>query len=149
MPKKGWIRMEEHHFYKGDEAIGRDTGHKRAQKIFPDLPSCEFCQSERFIQRHHEDKNTLNNAPGNVWFLCRSDHLRSDHYCNKIIKKKKAKQDMLHRIEETLKKHKIYQEKLIKNKGLDREMASERAFSILILQKKHKDIVKKLLQISK
>ena len=60
-----WILAQK----KGKPASGR----KIAQKRFP-LKQCERCKSTVRLQRHHKDRNSLNNKADNVEVLCQTCH---------------------------------------------------------------------------
>lgn len=72
--KAGIKSGAEHHLWKGDTAIGKHTGHRRAQTLYPAPGACEQC-GDQAGDRHHRDGNPLNNHPDNVAFMCRSCHM--------------------------------------------------------------------------
>ena len=58
-------------------ARGKPTaGRARARLLYPDLGTCEGCGDAPAVERHHRDGDPLNNARGNVAFLCDSCHTR-------------------------------------------------------------------------
>lgn len=56
--------------WAGDSPTSTSTRYTRAQKAIPEVEPCEDCATEQRIHRHHKDKNTLNNDPTNIAFLC-------------------------------------------------------------------------------
>lgn len=62
--------------WKGDNA-SKSAGNLRAWKLFKTEP-CEKCGDPKG-QRHHKDRNTLNNARQNIQFLCATCHTKQ-HY---------------------------------------------------------------------
>jgi DNA-directed RNA polymerase subunit RPC12/RpoP len=69
-------RREKNYAWKGD-AAKVDTGNDRARRWYPNRAACEVCGSS-VTEIHHRDGNPLNNAPGNVAYLCRRDHMIAD-----------------------------------------------------------------------
>ena len=65
-----------HHAWAGDQ-ISEKGGRARALRMYPEISPCIQCGSPR-SERHHEDENTANNAPGNVMPLCRRCHMATD-----------------------------------------------------------------------
>lgn len=63
----------EHHAWKG-KAVSDRIGRKRALRRFR-LGPCERCGARGF-DRHHKDRNPVNNARSNVEILCRRCHAR-------------------------------------------------------------------------
>ncbi len=59
--------------WKGDEASDQ-VGRLRAIRLYPDADQCVRCGSIDRIHRHHVDRNTRNNASGNIEFLCPTCH---------------------------------------------------------------------------
>ncbi len=59
-----------------------NAGRRRAQKLYPQQP-CIRCGSPDGV-RHHMDRNTFNNAPDNIEWLCRHCHTR-EHALRKEI----------------------------------------------------------------
>lgn len=59
--------------WKGDDA-SPSAGRLRAWRMYPQQP-CEACGTEDG-HRHHIDRNTLNNSPENIAFLCSSCHTK-------------------------------------------------------------------------
>jgi hypothetical protein len=55
------------------------TGRQRALLLYPDTKPCEVCgksgRGRGVVDRHHRDSDRMNNAPENIAFLCRKDHL--------------------------------------------------------------------------
>lgn len=66
---------EGNHQWKGDEASAQ-AGRMRAWKMYRDIPPCEDCAATENVQRHHIDRNTLNNERSNIEFLCQSCHTK-------------------------------------------------------------------------
>jgi len=64
-------RGADHWSWKGDE-VGYWGRYRRAQKAVAAEP-CEVC-GEVNADRHHRNRNTLDNRPENIAFLCRSHH---------------------------------------------------------------------------
>lgn len=54
-----------------------NTGRKAAQRIYV-ATECKNCGSTKTLQRHHKDRNPLNNAPENIEILCRTCH-KNEH----------------------------------------------------------------------
>lgn len=50
-----------------------NSGRKQAQRSF-EAKACETCGTQVTLQRHHKDRNTLNNTPGNIQILCQECH---------------------------------------------------------------------------
>lgn len=71
--------------WKGDKAKCRETGHQRAQNLFPKLDTCERCKKVPAIERHHKDGNTLNNAESNIMKVCRRCHMLEDGRLTRLI----------------------------------------------------------------
>lgn len=65
-------RGEDHHAWKGDE-VGEWGARRRAQKELPP-GECEVCGDP--ADRHHVDRDILNNDPSNIRYLCRSHHIQ-------------------------------------------------------------------------
>ena len=65
-----------HHKWKGDSAIGPNTGRSRAQAKYRELGLCELCGERPARDRHHRDGNPLNNERENLELICRSCHNR-------------------------------------------------------------------------
>lgn len=61
---------EKHPSWKGDN-VSHNAGRIRAEKLFSTKP-CVVCGES--AERHHVDKNPLNNAVTNIMFLCRKHH---------------------------------------------------------------------------
>lgn len=59
------------------KVIQEHTGRRRAQRLYKTMLPCERCGGKSY-DRHHIDGNTLNNAPGNIQFLCRKCHMLED-----------------------------------------------------------------------
>ena len=55
----------------------RASGRKQAQRILK-LTKCEICGSTVGLQRHHKDRNPLNNTKENLAVLCQKCH-KEDH----------------------------------------------------------------------
>jgi hypothetical protein len=55
----------------------RKSGRKRAQRTIP-MTECARCRGTTRLQRHHKDRNPLNNARNNVEILCQTCH-KTDH----------------------------------------------------------------------
>lgn len=62
--------------WKGDSAKPQ-SGRARAARIYKDIGSCVNCGNPK-SQRHHIDRNTLNNNPDNIKILCGYCHLLED-----------------------------------------------------------------------
>ena len=60
-----------HHSWTGDD-VGYWGARRRAQNAIPAAP-CEACGTPN-ADRHHKDRNILNNALDNIAFLCRGCH---------------------------------------------------------------------------
>src|SRR3990170_2992951 len=60
--RKRW--GDEHHAWRGDD-VPREEGRRRAERRFT-ADECSRCGSTDFIDRHHVDRNPLNNDPA-VW----------------------------------------------------------------------------------
>ena len=69
--RKRW--GDEHHAWRGDD-VPREEGRRRAERRFT-ADECSRCGSTDFIDRHHVDRNPLNNDPANVAILCRRCHM--------------------------------------------------------------------------
>jgi len=54
-----------------------NSGRKAAQRLFR-ATLCEQCGSQETLQRHHVDRNPLNNLPENIKILCQVCH-KNDH----------------------------------------------------------------------
>lgn len=65
-----------HHSWRGDQ-VGNWGARRRAQKVVPS-GNCEVC-GQPGADRHHIDRNILNNNPTNIAYLCRSHHAQL-HY---------------------------------------------------------------------
>jgi len=101
-PKKGYKQSPEHiekrkrygaehHGWKGDGACVR-AGRTRALRKYPVKP-CDCCgESEKLVERHHRDGNTLNNESDNIIFLCRKCHMAEDGRLEKFIELAKQNQ---------------------------------------------------------
>ena len=61
--------------WKGTAAT-ESAGRRRAQSWFSSKP-CAVCGSGK-SERHHKDRNPLNNLPDNIEFLCRKHHMEAD-----------------------------------------------------------------------
>jgi hypothetical protein len=71
--KGQFVAGESHPNWKGDHFQGKNTGRARAQVRYRDLGTCMRCPRPAVL-RHHQDRNTGNNAEANVEFLCKSCH---------------------------------------------------------------------------
>lgn len=49
-------------------------GHVVANRRYRALGVCVACGAAPAVQRHHRDRDSFNNEPGNLAFLCRSCH---------------------------------------------------------------------------
>jgi len=70
------LRMqgEGNHRWKGDDALP-GAGRLRANRIYTtDGCGCVGCGSTKILERHHLDRNPLNNAPENIKILCAKCH---------------------------------------------------------------------------
>lgn len=54
-----------------------NTGRKAAQRLY-DADRCDRCDSTNGVQRHHIDRDPMNNDPSNVEVLCQACHT-ADH----------------------------------------------------------------------
>jgi hypothetical protein len=72
--------MSDHRVYRPNSTSPK-TGQGRAQRWFPIPPSqvCAECEVAPATERHHWDRNPLNNAPTNVIFVCTPCHHRRFH----------------------------------------------------------------------
>ena len=61
-------------YRKADDDITEHQGRVRARRIMGDRIICTLCESDRFLDVHHKDRNPLNNAKTNLIVLCRSCH---------------------------------------------------------------------------
>lgn len=68
--RKRW--GDDHHAWLGDD-VRRIEGRKRAERRFPAV-ECSVCGGKP-AERHHIDRNPLNNDPGNIAILCRPCHV--------------------------------------------------------------------------
>ena len=59
---------ENNSVWKGDQAK-RNSGRLRAHRLYPELGDCEVC-GEKAAHRHHVNRNTFDNSPENIQFLC-------------------------------------------------------------------------------
>jgi len=85
-------RGPDHHAWKGDKAKTR-SGRSRAERQYVQAQPCEHCgASNKRIDRHHKDGNTLNNDPSNIMFLCRRCHMIEDGRMEKLIELAKQNQ---------------------------------------------------------
>lgn len=78
---------EGHYAWKGDDARP-ETKRERAQRRYS-LSACERCGGSA-IDRHHRDEDTGNNAPSNVWRLCRRCHMVVDGRLERFVAMAKA-----------------------------------------------------------
>lgn len=69
------FKGEDSHNWRGDD-VSIAAGRKRAQRLFK-LGPCSKCGAEP-SQRHHKDKDPLNNNPDNIEILCPKCHLDAD-----------------------------------------------------------------------
>lgn len=74
---------EESPFWKGNN-ITQQTGRWRAIKMFPHKP-CEVCGSKN-SERHHIDKNAINNNSNNIKYVCRKHHILIENRFLKMLK---------------------------------------------------------------
>ena len=58
--------------------VSKTTGWSRAQRLYPNLATCQECGGRPAVERHHRDGNPLNNAPENLALVCRRCHMRLD-----------------------------------------------------------------------
>lgn len=70
---------ENHHLWKGNN-VTKHRGNMRAQEVYRLPEKCNRC-SNTPIDRHHIDRDTTNNHPDNIEFLCRSCHVK-EHRSN-------------------------------------------------------------------
>jgi uncharacterized protein YlaI len=64
--------------WKADD-VGINSARNRAFHAYSlDGVSCERCEQQPAIDRHHVDGNTINNDPSNIQFLCRRCHMEVD-----------------------------------------------------------------------
>lgn len=52
----------------------KSAGRKRAQRAIPEMTKCNRCPETSDLQRHHVDRNPMNNDPGNLEVLCQACH---------------------------------------------------------------------------
>ena len=79
-----------------------NTGRRQAQRMIK-AHSCVKCGSTEKLERHHKDRNPMNNAPGNVEVLClpchHADHKRlvmvSCLICGAMFQPKRARRSVL------------------------------------------------------
>ena len=69
---------EDHHFWKGDAAQEK-TKREMAVRAFPNLGTCQDCESAPARHRHHIDGDTGHNERTNLAFLCPKCHMRAHH----------------------------------------------------------------------
>jgi len=72
--------------WKGNNATAKSAS-ARAQRWFKDKQPCVICRNKN-SERHHIDKNTFNNDPQNIIWLCDLHHMQI-HKKNKPWKNKK------------------------------------------------------------
>lgn len=79
------LRMigENNHQWKGDN-VGDSGGRLRANKMY-EANSCSICDSIIRVQRHHVDKNPINNSPENIEILCELCHKARHNNATKIV----------------------------------------------------------------
>ena len=70
--------------YKHDN-VCKQTGRKRAVKLFPKIGRCSICGNEK-SERHHIDGNTTNNNVSNIKILCRRCHMKADGRLDNLSK---------------------------------------------------------------
>ena len=64
---------EDHHAWVGD-AVSKKGGRSRALRRYRDIGPCSQCGSTIYVERHHRDRNTANNAESNIAILCKACH---------------------------------------------------------------------------
>lgn len=67
------IMGEKHPRWAGDHPLPL-TGRNRARRRYVELGACVQCGLVPATQRHHRDRDTGNNTPENIAFLCKSCH---------------------------------------------------------------------------
>lgn len=77
-PKRTLRFGEDNPQWKGDQVKRLDSGRRRARRLYRDLGMCERCGISESVDRHHKDRNTLNNSRSNIQFLCRRCHVLID-----------------------------------------------------------------------
>jgi hypothetical protein len=60
----------------------RRSGRKQAQRAVPTMTECNRCQTVSRLQRHHQDRDPLNNSPENIEILCQECH-KNEHMKDK------------------------------------------------------------------
>lgn len=80
-------KLEQSPFWKGSD-VTPSTGRLRAEKMYP-LQPCEICGSKN-SERHHIDRNPVNNSPENILFVCRKHHIIFDERIRKAIQARLA-----------------------------------------------------------
>src|SRR5262245_41890922 len=56
----------------------RLSGRRRAHRLITKMEKCDVCGSRSGLQRHHRDRNPLNNELSNLQILCQTCH-KNDH----------------------------------------------------------------------
>jgi hypothetical protein len=56
------------------ETTKKSAGRKRAQRAIPEMTKCNRCPETSDLQRHHVDRNPMNNDPSNLEVLCQTCH---------------------------------------------------------------------------
>lgn len=81
LTRKGINAKSKNGMWKGD-SCSVQNGRMRAEHWYP-IDKCEVCGA-RAIDRHHRDKNPLNNNPENIQPLCRRCHMQIDGRMSKF-----------------------------------------------------------------
>ena len=73
---------ERNHRWLGDQASS-GAGHLRAWKGY-EAVACSRCGSTKRVQRHHKDRNPVNNEPDNIAILCEMCH-KAEHFGQVVL----------------------------------------------------------------
>lgn len=72
--------------WKGDAVGDRGkVGRLRALRWFKPESVCESCGKSARTDRHHKDKDPMNNHPSNIQRLCRHCHMAADGRLEKFL----------------------------------------------------------------
>ena len=100
-------------------------GYKAARKIA--LITCDICGGEQSLQRHHKDRNQLNNSEANVEILCQSCHMEKHKAEDGAWGKRKTLQPKPCVICGTMFSPRKARDKLCKNKACLRQLGKKSA----------------------